>query len=129
MVPAYFEKGGSRLLEVPHDMRRKETLSADMVRTVTEWAIKAEEHFGSAQDIEWACAGENLYVLQSRDVAVGNTERTDYSGLERWNKKSEPDEDEIVWTRAWSDEVLTRAITPLFYSVQAEILTAWLSEL
>ena len=70
MVPAYLEEGGSRLLEVPHDMRRKETLSADMVRTVTEWAIKAEEHFGSAQDIEWAIVGEQFYMLQSRPITV-----------------------------------------------------------
>jgi len=70
MVPAYLEEGGSRLLEVPHDMRRKETLSADMVRTVAEWAIKAEEHFGSAQDIEWAIVDDQFYMLQSRPITV-----------------------------------------------------------
>lgn len=70
MVPARLEEGGSRLLEVPHDMRRKETLSPDMIRTVSQWAIKAEEHFGSAQDIEWAIADGQFYMLQSRPITV-----------------------------------------------------------
>ncbi|MFC1819921.1 PEP/pyruvate-binding domain-containing protein, partial [Thermodesulfobacteriota bacterium] len=70
MVPVRLEEGGSRLLEVPHHMRRQETLSADMVRTVAEWAIKAEEHFGSAQDIEWAIADDQFYMLQSRPVTI-----------------------------------------------------------
>jgi len=70
MVPAYLEEGGSRLLEVPNEMQRKETLSANMVRIVAEWAIKAEEHFGSAQDIEWAIVDDQFYMLQSRPITV-----------------------------------------------------------
>jgi hypothetical protein len=46
-----------------------------------------------------------------------------YSGIERWNKPPDPADGAIIWTRAWSDEVLTRAITPLFYSLQGELIT------
>ena len=61
-----------RLVEIPYDMRNRPTLSADEVRDVTEWSIKAEEHFGSPQDVEWAIKDGNTYMLQSRPVtAVG----------------------------------------------------------
>jgi len=97
--------------------------SDDLIIKVAETARRIEGHFGKPQDIEWAYADENLYILQTRDI-VGKAEyRVDYVGLERWNKVSE-DGDETIWTRAWSDEVLTRAITPLFYSVQAELITS-----
>ncbi|UCF57580.1 MAG: hypothetical protein JSW15_03695 [Deltaproteobacteria bacterium] len=96
----------------------------DLILKVAEMARRVETHYGQPQDIEWAYAEEELHVLQSRDIVVKSEDKIDYSGLERWNKKPEPDEHEIIWTRAWSDEVLTRAITPLFYSVQADLITA-----
>ena len=71
MVPARVEKGtGSRLVDVPHGMRRRETLSDEMAGTVAEWAIKAEEHFGSPQDVEWAITDGQFYMLQSRPITI-----------------------------------------------------------
>lgn len=71
MVPARLDEGAkTRLLEVPHWMRHKETLSTDQARTVAEWAVKAEEHFGSPQDIEWAIADGHFCMLQSRPITV-----------------------------------------------------------
>lgn len=95
----------------------------DLILRVAEMCGQIEKHYGKPQDIEWACAGDKLYVLQSRGIAKKAWENLDYSGLEKWNKEAEPGEDEVIWTRAWSDEVLTRAITPLFYSVQADLIT------
>ncbi len=71
MVPSRLEEGSkSRLQEVPHGMRHKETLSIDQVRSVAEWAVKAEEHFESPQDIEWAITDGHFYMLQSRPITV-----------------------------------------------------------
>lgn len=95
----------------------------DLILKVADMCGQIEKHYGKPQDIEWAYAGEKLYVLQSRNIARKAGENLDYSGLEKWNKEAESGEDEVIWTRAWSDEVLTRAITPLFYSVQADLIT------
>jgi pyruvate,water dikinase len=96
----------------------------DLILQVAGMSGRIEKHYGKPQDIEWAWAGGQLYILQSRGIAMQDVEKLDYSGLERWNKKTDSAEDEVIWTRAWSDEVLTRAITPLFYSVQADLITA-----
>jgi len=93
-----------------------------VILEVARMAREIEKHYGKPQDVEWAYAGGKLYALQSRAVKKKDA-GPDYAGLERWNKPAEDDEAEIVWTRAWSDEVLTRAITPLFYSVQADLIT------
>jgi len=99
--------------EIPHDLILK----------VAEMSGRIAKHYGKPQDIEWAYAGERLYVLQSRDIVMKTEDKLDYSGLEKWNKETVSGEDAVIWTRAWSDEVLTRAITPLFYSVQADLIT------
>ncbi len=71
MVPAHLKPGATgRLEEVSHEMRQQETLSPDLLHTVVEWAIKAEEHFGSPQDVEWAIADGRFYMLQSRPITV-----------------------------------------------------------
>ncbi|MEE8398724.1 MAG: PEP-utilizing enzyme, partial [Desulfobacterales bacterium] len=59
-----------RLQEVPHDMRQKETLTPALIRTVAEWSIQAEAHFGSPQDVEWAVSGGEFFMLQSRAITV-----------------------------------------------------------
>jgi len=95
----------------------------ELILKVADMCGQIEKHYDKPQDIEWAWAGGKLYVLQSRRIAMATGENLDYTGLEKWNKKATADEDEVIWTRAWSDEVLTRAITPLFYSVQADLIT------
>lgn len=71
MVPSRLEEGHKgRLQEVPHGLRSRETLSPDLVNTVAQWSLKAEEHFGSPQDVEWAMTDGQFYMLQSRPVTV-----------------------------------------------------------
>tara|TARA_B100001964_G_scaffold202945_1_gene231623 strand:+ start:6075 stop:8705 length:2631 start_codon:yes stop_codon:yes gene_type:complete len=94
-----------------------------LIEHVAELAVTIHEHYGRPQDIEWAYASGQLFVLQSRNVVSRSAEVLDYSNVERWNKPAQALDDEIIWTRAWSDEVLTRAITPLFYSLQGDLIT------
>ena len=76
MVPSHIDDAAkTRLQKVPHGMRHKETLAPELIRTISEWSIKAEEHFGSHQDVEWAVSEGNLYILQSRPItAMGKEE-------------------------------------------------------
>lgn len=46
------------------------SLNPDQVRQVAALARRAEELFGCPQDIEWAIAGNQLYILQSRPITT-----------------------------------------------------------
>ncbi len=71
MVPPVLEnEHQSRLIEVPSDKRRAECLTDDQAEAVAALAARAEAHFGSPQDIEWAIQDDQLYMLQSRPVTV-----------------------------------------------------------
>jgi pyruvate,water dikinase len=77
MVPSQIAAtAGTRLQEVPHAMREKETLTPDLVEMVARWALKAENHFGSLQDVEWAIAGGEYFMLQSRPITVMGPQET-----------------------------------------------------
>jgi rifampicin phosphotransferase len=71
MVAARLEAGQkARLDEVPNAMRRRESLTPDLLRTVAEWSLKCESHFGKPQDVEWAICEGRFYLLQSRPITV-----------------------------------------------------------
>jgi len=71
MVAAHLEAGQSaRLEEVPHAMRLRESLTPDLLRTVAQWSLKCESHFGKPQDVEWAICDGCFYLLQSRPITV-----------------------------------------------------------
>ena len=71
MVAAQIEAGQkARLEEVPNAMRRRESLTPTLLRTVAEWSLKCESHFGKPQDVEWAICDGSFYLLQSRPITV-----------------------------------------------------------
>ena len=59
-----------RVVQVPHEQRLAETISSATAAEIARWALRAEAVFGSPQDVEWAVAGDTMYVLQSRPVTV-----------------------------------------------------------
>lgn len=46
------------------------SISHGELMKLTELAIKAEEHFGSPQDIEWAIENGEIFLLQSRPITT-----------------------------------------------------------
>lgn len=75
MVLARLEAGqAARLEEVPNAMRRRESLSPDLLRTVAQWSLRCESHFGRPQDVEWAICDGRFYLLQSRPITVMGSE-------------------------------------------------------
>lgn len=46
------------------------TLTEDHARAVADLARQVEEHFGTPQDVEWAIAGDELYLLQARPITA-----------------------------------------------------------
>src|SRR5437879_1292150 len=64
------------------------------------------------QDIEWALADGQFYILQARPIT--GVEYSWDADLEYWQVT--PDDPDTVWTRAMSDQWWTGAVTPLMYS-------------
>ncbi|XCN74955.1 MAG: PEP/pyruvate-binding domain-containing protein [Candidatus Electrothrix aestuarii] len=77
MVSSTLQAGAtSRLEEIPQARQQEETLPPELLCLVANWAVRAEEHFASPQDLEWAIADGRFYLLQSRPItAMGGKKR------------------------------------------------------
>lgn len=92
----------SRLMEVPPGLQQQATLSPELLQTVAAWALKAEQHFGSPQNVEWAVSAGRFYILQSRPI----------SPVGRKSIPSEP-EGQYVLFRSGADSSARAPFTPL----------------
>ncbi|MFO8014899.1 MAG: PEP/pyruvate-binding domain-containing protein [Phycisphaerae bacterium] len=61
---------GGEAEPVPEDRRREACLAPDAVATLVDLGRRAEAHFGAPQDMEWAVAGGEVFVLQSRPITT-----------------------------------------------------------
>lgn len=109
---------GTTQQEVPEDRRAVYTLSDAEAKEVARLGRRVQQHYDEIpQDIEWATAGGELYLLQARPVTGVNFS---------WDNEIEPREipelEGTIWDRAWADEGFTGAITPLFYSTRGHNL-------
>ncbi|PKN40299.1 MAG: pyruvate, phosphate dikinase [Deltaproteobacteria bacterium HGW-Deltaproteobacteria-18] len=72
-------QGGIVSRPVPDEDRKRSCLSDDQVRTLVEYGLRLETHYGMPQDVEWSLDHEDrLFVLQSRPlVRAEGTERAE----------------------------------------------------
>lgn len=62
--------GGTITTDVPGPDRARQSLTdAELLRLV-ELGERVEAHYGTGQDIEWAFAGDELYLLQARPITT-----------------------------------------------------------
>ena len=140
------EAGATKTEEVPDPERLRYTLSDDQVVALATMGLRVTDYYdGLPQDIEWALADGQLYLLQSRPITgvefswdadvdswqtcfpsnvqemnhrLGRT-ATGVSGTLHNYAQSQQDDDDCLWTRKNSDEWWTGAKTPFFYSWRA----------
>ena len=62
--------GGTHQIELDAAQRRSTTLSDARIRRLAGVGVEIERHFGSPQDVEWAIAGDQLYIVQSRPITT-----------------------------------------------------------
>jgi len=64
--------GGPVEVEVEPELIEKPCLSDEQIRTLADYAIRIEKHYGTPQDIEWALDADTdeLYILQARPETV-----------------------------------------------------------
>ncbi|MDZ7729482.1 MAG: PEP/pyruvate-binding domain-containing protein [Dehalococcoidia bacterium] len=88
-------------------------------RAVAKLALEAEELFGAPQDIEWAWADDEAWILQSRAVTTALAAKPD--APQGWVSEFDTQtDDETVWTSANVQEVLPGLLTPLSMSIYRE---------
>lgn len=63
-------------------------LDDDQIRAVAVLALRCEQHFGAPQDIEWAIAGGELYLLQSRPITTLATMRDPDGAYALWDNSN-----------------------------------------
>ncbi|MSR13047.1 MAG: hypothetical protein EXR86_00455 [Gammaproteobacteria bacterium] len=101
---------------VPHSLREALSLSAPKAMALAELGREVMTFYeGFPQDIEWALAGDQLYLLQSRPIT--GVEFTWDEDVDAWH--TAPEDENTVWTHIWCEQFLTGGITPLFSSLRA----------
>jgi rifampicin phosphotransferase len=111
---------GTVVEATPADLRDALTLNDEQLRDLAQLGREVEQHYGGIpQDIEWALAGSDVYLLQARPIT--GVELSWDVDVDGWQPARE--DDEVVWSRQMADEVWTGAITPLMYSWRAYIWT------
>jgi pyruvate,water dikinase len=88
---------------VADDASRRPAIDDDQVRAVAALARASAAYFGRPQDIEWAIAGGQLYLLQSRAI-------TSLAGL------ADPDAALALWDNSNITESYAGVTTPLTFS-------------
>ena len=114
----WVEPGSRAERPVPEDRRRAACLSHGDIGNLWRLGLRVMEHFGAAQDIEWAIGGGKLHLLQSRAITTLETAEAyerrlqeTRAALRQWKHEGRGD-----WVRHNIGETLPHP-TPLAWSV------------
>lgn len=73
-------RGGLVEIAVPEEKRRMPCLDEQQIRQLADYAKRLEEHYGGAQDIEWALdRDDRLLVLQTRPLHLKESSQAHFS--------------------------------------------------
>jgi pyruvate,water dikinase len=64
--------------DVPSERRRRRALTDAQVNALTTLGERIERHYGKPQDIEWAIAGDAIWIVQSRPITTLASEPPDH---------------------------------------------------
>jgi pyruvate,water dikinase len=79
-----------------------------------------EYYEGFPQDIEWARSGGVFYLLQSRPVTGVELSWDEDLEYFHYGSEEDPDREDFIYTRAWSDDFSIAAVTPLYYTTRSK---------
>lgn len=112
---------GTIIEAVPAEDAARMTLNDAQVEELALLGRRVQEHYGQVpQDIEWGFADGEFKLLQARPIT--GVELSWDSDCDDWQTLPEASDD-TVWTRSWSDEAWTGAISPLMYSFRGKAFT------
>lgn len=116
--------GGTAEQPVERRRRERQVLTPTQVRALVDLGCAVEGYFGRPQDVEWAIAGEQIHVLQSRpvttlsDAAVRTRPpEAPVPGDDHWPAVDErPAQDFDLWTHMNVGEIWPQPVSPLMWS-------------
>ena len=69
-VMTVYTEGGTAERPVPEALRRQPVLDDETAATLTRYGATIEQNYGTPQDIEWALAGGEFFIVQSRPITA-----------------------------------------------------------
>lgn len=104
---------GTVVEDVRADKRGQFCLTDDQVIELAALGARVTKHYGGwPQDLEWAFADGELFLLQSRPIT--GVEFSWDADVNAWQPV--PDDPFGIRSRGWADEAWTGAVTPLMFS-------------
>jgi pyruvate,water dikinase len=101
---------GVKTIELPREWGENSSLNDEQAVHLAEVGFSIESLFGTPQDVEWAIdETKRLHILQSRPVTI--------------SRLRPRGDDEILWTRGYSDDYWNDDVTPLFFDLLGDQLT------
>jgi phosphoenolpyruvate synthase/pyruvate phosphate dikinase len=122
------ETGGDIIAKpVPAEVKDKRVLSGTKLRALAETALLIEKHFGTPQNIEWACRGDEFYFLQTRPLTLSRepltkSETDGTPEKEKEGRERKIKEMETIWTKHFFDERFPMPVSPLSWSILKDLL-------
>ena len=106
-IAIYPEKAGGTRQKTLNDVQRAQTvLTNAQILALAELGSRIETHYGTPQDIEWAIASDQIYLLQARPI----TSLYPVDGLQS------PDGSLHIYFSVGHQQNMTRAMPPLSLS-------------
>ncbi len=62
--------GANTIVKLTSERSKQQVLSKYELKTLSQYAIRLEEHYGKPQDIEFAIEADNIYIVQSRPITT-----------------------------------------------------------
>jgi len=106
-------------------VHKEPVLTNSQIARLVDTGLAIADLFGTAQDIEWAIAGDKLYILQSRAITTQAAQQEpaplppdeiNVPGDDAWLPEEKVSHPFDLWTRANFGEVLPYPVTPLTLS-------------
>ncbi len=105
-------EGSLQVVTVPRQRRDTRALSPPQVHHIASMVLALEQHFNYPQDMEWAIAEGQFWVLQSRPITTeAKNVFTDVLPA-----------DDQVWTSGFLNERFSLPVSPLGWSLIRELL-------
>lgn len=101
--------GGTIALDATSDESESPSITDEQAIELARIGRELEILFDSPQDVEWAIDSQDeIHILQSRPITTTPKDETD---------------EEILWTRGYSDDYWNDNVTPLFFDLLGDQLT------
>jgi rifampicin phosphotransferase len=103
-VMTVYTEDGTGERRVPEARRRQPVLDDEAAAKLARYGARIEDHYGAPQDVEWALAGGELFIVQARPI----------TNLPPGDVRWEPPYPGSAWWRRQVVENLPEPLSPLF---------------